>query len=181
MVLSVKSLPFSFPAYYGWSCGVALCLFFFHSAHRFSRLWFCPHRFAIRYYMLKETGGLFRLAVALMQAFSDDRRNYTPLLDQLALYFQIRDDLINLSSLEYMKGKSFCEDLTVGCDSCRQVLRVDRRAFVVLSGCTWPAVQVKGWQFSGRNVPGFDNSLLPGGSVCSPAVDGPNLSLLCAS
>lgn len=49
-----------------------------------------------------------------MQSFSDDRRNYTPLLDQLGLYFQIRDDLINLSSPEYMKGKSFCEDLTVG-------------------------------------------------------------------
>ena len=49
-----------------------------------------------------------------MQAFSDtDRRCYTPLLDQLALYFQIRDDLINLASTEYMKGKSFCEDLTV--------------------------------------------------------------------
>lgn len=48
-----------------------------------------------------------------MQAFSEDRRSYTPLLDQLALYFQIRDDLINLSSPEYMKGKSFCEDLTV--------------------------------------------------------------------
>lgn len=61
----------------------------------------------------KETGGLLRLAVGLMQAFSEDRRNYTPLLDQLALYFQIRDDLINLSSPDYMKGKSFCEDLTV--------------------------------------------------------------------
>ncbi|CAN0520476.1 unnamed protein product, partial [Ectocarpus sp. 8 AP-2014] len=61
-----------------------------------------------------ETGGLFRLAVGLMQAFSQDGRDYTPLLDQLALYFQIRDDLINLSSPEYMKGKSFCEDLTEG-------------------------------------------------------------------
>lgn len=60
-----------------------------------------------------ETGGLFRLAVGLMQAFSDNRTCYTPLLDQLALYFQIRDDLINLASTEYMKGKSFCEDLTV--------------------------------------------------------------------
>lgn len=60
-----------------------------------------------------ETGGLFRLAVGLMQAFSEDRRDYTPLLNQLALYFQIRDDLINLSSPDYMKGKSYCEDLTV--------------------------------------------------------------------
>lgn len=60
-----------------------------------------------------ETGGLLRLAVGLMQPFSEDRRNYTPLLNQLALYFQIRDDLINLASAEYMKAKSFCEDLTV--------------------------------------------------------------------
>lgn len=60
-----------------------------------------------------ETGGLFRLAVGLMQAFSHDKRCYRSLLDQLALYFQIRDDLINLSSADYMKGKSFCEDLTV--------------------------------------------------------------------
>lgn len=70
--------------------------------------------FDIKYCMVGlETGGLFRLAVGLMQAFSEDRRDYTPLLNQLALYFQIRDDLINLSSPDYMKGKSYCEDLTV--------------------------------------------------------------------
>lgn len=63
--------------------------------------------------VLAETGGLLRLAVGLMQPFSEDRRCFTPLLNQLALYFQIRDDLINLASAEYMKAKSFCEDLTV--------------------------------------------------------------------
>jgi geranylgeranyl pyrophosphate synthase len=41
-------------------------------------------------------------------------RNYTPLVNKLALYFQIRDDLINLSSPEYMSSKSYCEDLTEG-------------------------------------------------------------------
>ncbi|CAM9169674.1 unnamed protein product [Pylaiella littoralis] len=74
----------------------------------------CPAEKEYESMVLDKTGGLFRLAVGLMQAFSDDRRNYTPLLDQLALYFQIRDDLINLSSAEYMKGKSYCEDLTEG-------------------------------------------------------------------
>ncbi|CAN0365362.1 unnamed protein product [Discosporangium mesarthrocarpum] len=64
--------------------------------------------------VLDKTGGLFRLAVGLMQAFSEDRRDFSPLLNKLSLYFQIRDDLINLSSAEYMKGKSFCEDLTEG-------------------------------------------------------------------
>ncbi|CAM9378110.1 unnamed protein product [Ectocarpus sp. 6 AP-2014] len=74
----------------------------------------CPTEEEYESMVLDKTGGLFRLAVGLMQAFSQDQRNYTPLLDQLALYFQIRDDLINLSSPEYMKGKSFCEDLTEG-------------------------------------------------------------------
>lgn len=61
-----------------------------------------------------KTGGLFRLAVGLMQAFSANKTDYVPLLNKLALYFQIRDDLLNLSSEEYMAGKSFCEDLTEG-------------------------------------------------------------------
>eukprot|EP00904_Undaria_pinnatifida_P004111 jgi/Undpi1/13700/HiC_scaffold_9.g03354.m1 len=74
----------------------------------------CPTEEEYESMVLDKTGGLFRLAVGLMQAFSDNRTCYTPLLDQLALYFQIRDDLINLASTEYMKGKSFCEDLTEG-------------------------------------------------------------------
>jgi geranylgeranyl diphosphate synthase, type III len=32
----------------------------------------------------------------------------------MAMYFQIRDDFINLADEEYMKSKSFCEDLTEG-------------------------------------------------------------------
>jgi geranylgeranyl diphosphate synthase type 3 len=67
--------------------------------------------------MVKDkTGGLFRLAVGLMQAFATTNQDtdYTPLVDNLALYFQIRDDYINLADEEYMKSKSFCEDLTEG-------------------------------------------------------------------
>jgi geranylgeranyl diphosphate synthase type 3 len=63
-----------------------------------------------------KTGGLFRLAVGLMQAFatSNNDTDFSPLVDNLALYFQIRDDYINLADEEYMKSKSFCEDLTEG-------------------------------------------------------------------
>ena len=66
--------------------------------------------------VLDKTGGLFRLAVGLMQAFATKNQtiNYAPLLNKLSLYFQIRDDLINLADTEYMKNKSFCEDLTEG-------------------------------------------------------------------
>ncbi|DBA01387.1 TPA: hypothetical protein N0F65_007284 [Lagenidium giganteum] len=61
-----------------------------------------------------KTGGLFRLAVGLMQAFSSCTTNFVPLLNLLAVYFQIRDDHINLLDDDYMTNKSFCEDLTEG-------------------------------------------------------------------
>lgn len=64
--------------------------------------------------VLDKTGGLFRLSVGLMQAFSDIELDFTELLNQLGLYFQIRDDFLNVSSIEYMQTKSFCEDLTEG-------------------------------------------------------------------
>uniref|UniRef100_M4BUI0 Geranylgeranyl pyrophosphate synthase n=1 Tax=Hyaloperonospora arabidopsidis (strain Emoy2) TaxID=559515 RepID=M4BUI0_HYAAE len=61
-----------------------------------------------------KTGGLFRLAVGLMQAFSDCSLDFTPLVNALAVYFQIRDDYINLLDAAYMENKSYCEDLTEG-------------------------------------------------------------------
>ena len=65
--------------------------------------------------VLDKTGGLFRLAVGLMAAFSErDKSEFRELVDQLALYFQIRDDLVNLKSDEYALSKSYCEDLTEG-------------------------------------------------------------------
>ena len=67
--------------------------------------------------MVKDkTGGLFRLAVGLMQAFAttNSDTDFTSLVNNMSLYFQIRDDYINLADEEYMKSKSFCEDLTEG-------------------------------------------------------------------
>lgn len=94
--------------------------------------------------VLDKTGGLFRLAVGLMLAFSveEGNRDYTCLLNRLSLYFQIRDDYLNVCRFErilrhsiiislyilgfeiismfffisavYMQSKSFCEDLTEG-------------------------------------------------------------------
>ena len=63
-----------------------------------------------------KTGGLFRLAVGLMQVFASSHQDsdFNHLVNNLAMYFQIRDDFINLADEEYMKSKSFCEDLTEG-------------------------------------------------------------------
>lgn len=51
-----------------------------------------------------------------MQSFATTNKttDYTALVNNLAVYFQIRDDFINLVDEEYMKSKSFCEDLTEG-------------------------------------------------------------------
>ena len=74
----------------------------------------CPTEEQYRAMVLDKTGGLFRLAVGMMQAFSDNRADFTPLVNCMALYFQIRDDYVNLMSPEYQKNKSYCEDLTEG-------------------------------------------------------------------
>lgn len=62
----------------------------------------------------RKTGGLFMLAIRLMQLFSEDKSDYTKLTGIIGLYFQIRDDYLNLISKEYAQHKSFCEDLTEG-------------------------------------------------------------------
>ncbi len=61
-----------------------------------------------------KTGGLFRLAVQLMQAESKSEKDYTPLVNTIGLLFQIRDDYMNLASSEYTSNKGLCEDLTEG-------------------------------------------------------------------
>ena len=64
--------------------------------------------------MLRKTGGLFGLAVQLMQLHSKDKRDYSKILRLLGLHFQVRDDYGNLISTEYALNKTFAEDLTEG-------------------------------------------------------------------
>ncbi|KAI9735444.1 MAG: geranylgeranyl pyrophosphate synthetase [Claussenomyces sp. TS43310] len=61
-----------------------------------------------------KTGGLFRLAVKLMQAESKSTRDCVPLVNLIGIIYQIRDDYLNLSSAEYSSNKGLCEDLTEG-------------------------------------------------------------------
>ena len=61
-----------------------------------------------------KTGGLFRLAVKLMQAESYVSRDCVPLVNLMGLIFQICDDYLNLSSSSYTQNKGLCEDLTEG-------------------------------------------------------------------
>ncbi len=62
-----------------------------------------------------KTGGLFRLAVKIMQAESlNNETDYIPLVSAIGLLFQIRDDYLNLNSETYTSNKGLCEDLTEG-------------------------------------------------------------------
>ena len=76
----------------------------------------CPSEEQYKSMVLDKTGGLFRLAVGIMQPFCTacSDYNFTNLLNSLSLYFQIRDDFLNISNVAYMQTKSFCEDLTEG-------------------------------------------------------------------
>jgi geranylgeranyl diphosphate synthase, type III len=76
----------------------------------------CPTEDQYLSMVTDKTGGLFRLAVGLLQAHANGHAatDFTGLVNNLAIYFQIRDDYINLADVEYFKSKSFCEDLTEG-------------------------------------------------------------------
>ncbi|CAL7936110.1 unnamed protein product [Xylocopa violacea] len=74
----------------------------------------CPSETAYKQMTIRKTGGLFNLAVRLMQLFSDCKEDFTPLAGILGLYFQIRDDYCNLHLQEYAENKSYCEDLSEG-------------------------------------------------------------------
>ncbi|CAJ0963168.1 unnamed protein product [Ranitomeya imitator] len=74
----------------------------------------CPTEAEYKAMVLQKTGGLFGLAIGLMQLFSSYDKDLKPLLNTLGLFFQIRDDYANLHSKEYTENKSFCEDLTEG-------------------------------------------------------------------
>ncbi|XP_013777530.1 geranylgeranyl pyrophosphate synthase-like [Limulus polyphemus] len=74
----------------------------------------CPTEEEYKHMVKRKTGGLFGLAVQLMQLFSDNKSDFTKLIGIMGLYFQIRDDYANLLSKEYTDNKSYCEDLTEG-------------------------------------------------------------------
>ncbi|RAL12474.1 geranylgeranyl pyrophosphate synthase spyE [Aspergillus homomorphus CBS 101889] len=61
-----------------------------------------------------KTGGLFRLAIKLMQCSSTSTYDYVPLVNLMGIIFQIRDDYQNLQSGTYICNKGFGEDLTEG-------------------------------------------------------------------
>lgn len=74
----------------------------------------CPSEDEYKEMTIKKTGGLFMLAIRLMQLFSENKSDFTNITAILGLYFQIRDDYCNLQLQEYSENKSYCEDLTEG-------------------------------------------------------------------
>lgn len=74
----------------------------------------CPTEDEYLEMVSNKTGGLFRLAIKLMQAESGTLIDCVPLVNLLGIIFQIQDDYRNLSSPEYGQNKGLCEDLTEG-------------------------------------------------------------------
>ncbi|KAG1818426.1 farnesyltranstransferase [Suillus subaureus] len=67
--------------------------------------------------MVKDkTGGLLRIAVKLMMACATANTNvdYVPLCNLIGIYYQIRDDYMNLQNDQYTNSKGFAEDLSEG-------------------------------------------------------------------
>ncbi|ODV96763.1 hypothetical protein PACTADRAFT_28939, partial [Pachysolen tannophilus NRRL Y-2460] len=62
--------------------------------------------------VMNKTGGLFRLAVRLLQEQSKLKVDLVPFANLLGIIYQIRDDYCNLTT--YSKNKGYCEDITEG-------------------------------------------------------------------
>ena len=74
----------------------------------------CPTEDEYLEMVSNKTGGLFRLAVRLMQSQSPTDIDLIPLVQLLGLVFQIVDDYKNLADCDYTQLKGVCEDLTEG-------------------------------------------------------------------
>ena len=74
----------------------------------------CPSEHDYLEMVGNKTGGLFRLAIKLMQAESSVAIDCVPLCNTIGLLYQIRDDYKNLSDTIYTQNKGLCEDLTEG-------------------------------------------------------------------
>ncbi|KAJ7489444.1 isoprenoid synthase domain-containing protein [Mycena latifolia] len=63
-----------------------------------------------------KTGGLLRIGIKLLMALGTTNLDidYIPLVNLIGVFFQIRDDYMNLQSGEYTSNKGFAEDLTEG-------------------------------------------------------------------
>ncbi|KAK1143958.1 geranylgeranyl pyrophosphate synthetase [Aspergillus melleus] len=74
----------------------------------------CPSEEEYMQMVACKTGGLFGLAVGLLQVGVDVDVDFTPLTHKLGTIFQIRDDYLNLQSGLYATNKGSMEDLTEG-------------------------------------------------------------------
>jgi len=157
---SLPSISFSSLKQIRWYKAVAIFAEELLCVHRgqgrdiqWREMWLCPSESEYREMVLDKVGGLFRLGTKLMQLFSSDQRDFVPLANLLALFFQLIDDYNNLSisDTNTLKNKSFCEDLTEGkfsfpiihsinsCKSDHRLLRI----FCSHSGCRITFVKEK--------------------------------------
>ncbi|KAL4901498.1 hypothetical protein BDW74DRAFT_170190 [Aspergillus multicolor] len=74
----------------------------------------CPSEAEYMEIVTHKTGGLFRLAIGLLQSQSEVSVEWENLANTLGIIFQIRDDYQNLQSDQYTKSKGLGEDLTEG-------------------------------------------------------------------
>ncbi|KAF8229567.1 terpenoid synthase [Tricholoma matsutake] len=76
----------------------------------------CPSEAEYISMVNNKTGGLLRIGIKLMMACATTNVDvdYISLVNLIGIYFQIRDDFMNLHSTEYTSNKGFAEDLSEG-------------------------------------------------------------------
>ncbi|CAH0729177.1 unnamed protein product, partial [Brenthis ino] len=87
----------------------------------------CPTEEQYMEMVKRKTGIFFNMNYRLMQLFSENKTDYSKLVNMIGCYFQIRDDYCNLvhpeeleewpkkeDAEDSLKGSNFCDDITEG-------------------------------------------------------------------
>src|SRR2546427_586364 len=64
----------------------------------------CPSEEEYVHFVCRKTGGLFNMAMKLMQLFTEDKRDFRKLFDSIGSYYQIRNDYMNLTTTDVEQG-----------------------------------------------------------------------------
>lgn len=94
----------------------------------------CPSLADYKRMVAGKTGGLLRMLVRMLQALAGaENTRITQLATELGVFYQMRDDLLNVTSEEYMKTRgAFADDLTEGKFSLPVVLFLENPANIWL-------------------------------------------------
>lgn len=118
----------------------------------------CPTEEAYLELIGRNSSGLFGMFVRLMQLFSEDRRDFSSLINLMGTYFQIRSDYCNLKS-KTVTCSTLCHQLAFYVRNCFTTQINDRFSIFWQALVHKLLIPIVGVSFIGHHHPLYEKSL----------------------